>query len=154
MNLHPTIVNITIFVLAAGILLELLYLFTKNLQFKKYGGILMIAGAVFASFSVFSGLRAFSIVEIPREALPTVETHRVSGLITLALIAVAMVLRFAAGRIRTLEKPLRWLYAAMLIAIAAMLFRTGSIGGDMAYKYQLRHDEPAKTPAQKPGFDE
>ena len=38
----------------------------------------------------------------------TVETHRV-WLITLALIAVAMVLRFAAGRIRTLEKPLRWL---------------------------------------------
>ena len=154
MILHPYIVNISLWILFIGIFLELIGAVLSNANFRRWGGYCFTSGVMGVFLAVLTGLQAYSYIEIPREALPVVKAHRFSGITTLAAAILALALRFTWLSFGSKIAFLRWVYVASLILLSVFLFRTASMGGDMAYKYQLRQSEAAEQPKlQKPSFE-
>jgi uncharacterized membrane protein len=153
MILHPYIVNLSLWILFIGIFMEIMGNVLTNTNYRKWGGYCLNFGTVGLLLAVFSGLQAFSYIEIPKEALPAVQAHRFSGFSTLTVAIVVLALRFWIS-FPAQEAFLKWVYVGSLIILSVLLFRTASMGGNMAYKYQLRQSEAVEKPKlQKPSFE-
>ena len=151
---HQILVNLTIAVISVGILLDLLWMIVPKERFRRAGGWLTGASALLAIVAVLSGLRAFAIVELPDEALPVAHAHRAAAMLTLGFVLFLASLRLVLTRLGRFRKPFLWGYGIIALATAALLFRTATMGGDMAYRYLQGQEQPATQPYQKPVFEE
>lgn len=155
-DFHPIVVHFTIGLLAVGVVLDLLSAAVNRSQYRQTASLLLGVGTACALVAVLTGLRAADMAEIPPEALPLVEAHKQSGIWTLVGFVLVMITRIVLVKRQVdFRSRMAWGYHAAAVIALILLFRTGSLGGDMVYRYGIGTEARPAAPAEteKPAFE-
>jgi len=136
-HVHPMLVHFPIALVAAGFLLELIYLFRKKeVCLTKAGYYLLILGALSAVITWLSGI--LFTAEMEGAAGQVRETHEVMAFITVVLLIITAAIRiYVVVKKKDADKRLRNI-AFILYALATIsVFITGYFGGTLVYEYMM-----------------
>ncbi len=136
-HVHPMLVHFPIALVAAGFLLELIYLFRKKeVCLTKAGYYLLILGALAAVITWLSGI--LFTAEMEGSAGQVRETHEVMAFITVVLLIITAAIRiFVVVKKKDDDKTLKNI-AFIIYALATIsVFITGYFGGTLVYEYMM-----------------
>ena len=151
--LHPIIVHFTIVLLAVAVVCDFLYLLTQKKNYWQIAGILLVIGTLSAIGAVLTGSHAYEVVDIPRSARRLVRQHRNTGTSAMWLFILTSALRFGFIQFDLFQKKIKWLYYLVALISLLFLFRTGLLGGEMAYIHGVGVEKPLPQQPQKPVFE-
>ncbi|MDD3787520.1 MAG: DUF2231 domain-containing protein [Petrimonas sp.] len=136
-HVHPMLVHFPIALLAAGFLLELVYLFRKKeVCLTKAGFYLLVLGALAAMITWLSGM--FFTGEMEGAAGQVRETHELFATITMSLAVIAAIIRiYLAVKKKEDNKTLKNVAFAIYAAATISVFLTGFYGGTLVYNYMM-----------------
>lgn len=136
-HLHPMLVHFPIALVAAGFLLELVYLFCKKeVCLTKAGFSLLILGALAAVITWLSGM--FFTAKMEGIAGQVRETHELLATISVVLIVIAAAIRIYATVKKMDDKKVLKNIAFIIYGLATLsVFATGYFGGTLVYNYMM-----------------
>ena len=123
---HSIVVTAAIPVLAAGIVADFINLIAKNDNLKLWTNRLLLAGATLIALAAFSGSGAYDGAS--EEVREFAAGHRTSAFILLCSLIGLIGMRFLFFEFNLFQSPMKWLYYALLLALAILLFRTANLG--------------------------
>jgi uncharacterized membrane protein len=138
-NAHPILVHFPIALLFVAIAIELTgLLFKKYQQASFIADILIWIGTVFGIFTVISGLQAADSLNVAGEIKNEVDSHSLTGKITIAFFILYSVVRFFRYRKREKIKPAVMISIFLLGCIGLFgIYKTGDKGAKLVYKYGI-----------------
>jgi uncharacterized membrane protein len=144
--LHPILVHFPIALLSTAILFEALELLLKRDFLRPAATWLLglgMLGGILATVAGFWNEEAAEAAGVPETAI---DRHENLALLTLAVFAVLLAMRWLRGRRWIPEHPAVF----FLIALAglALLGATGYFGGDLVYRYGAGVERAAPTTPQ------
>lgn len=132
-NIHPMLVHFPIGLIIAAFVIDIIGLIGKSEKLLYAGTIITIAALVGAVGSVVSGFIAEDSVWHPGAAHELLELHELMAFITLGVIAVVAIVRWALrDRLFGLT---RWLIVVLMAVAVGFVGYTGYLGGEMVYTY-------------------
>lgn len=136
-NLHPLIVHFPISLLAAAAIVDLAGLFWRRSKGLRLSAVLLYgAGAVGALAAYITGNRAADSVNVPTEAISTLNTHQDLALYTLIFFGIYAAVRVALFLMeRDLAVALRALVVLVGIGGQALVWQTGEHGGELVFEH-------------------
>jgi len=149
---HPIIVHFTIALLSIAIITDFVYLITKKEHFWHFSTYLLVLGTVSAVGAVLTGHQAEENVLLNPKTRALVESHALSGEITMWTFLALTAIRFIFIKIKRFKEPIRWVYYTVGLTAMVFLFRTGILGGEMVYIHGVGTSDQTKESAQKPSF--
>jgi uncharacterized membrane protein len=129
---HPALVHFSVAFLITGAACEAWGIFLGRSALEKFGGRLVMAGAVSLVPTIIAGFVARNgIVEASETLISAMDLHERAGLVLLGLFGVAVLWRaWGQGRI---PEGHRKVYAVWLILGIAVTVYTAWLGGGLVY---------------------
>lgn len=149
---HPIIVHFTIALLSIAIITDFVYLISKKENFWHFATYLLVLGTLSAICAVLTGHQAENSVLLNPETRMMVNSHELSGEITMWIFIVVTAIRFLFVKLNKFKEPIRWIYYLIGLAALVFLFRTGILGGEMVYIHGVGISDQIKESTQKPSF--
>jgi uncharacterized membrane protein len=149
---HPIIVHFTIALLSIAVITDFLYLLSKKENFWHFATYLLILGTLSSIGAVLSGHQAENSVLLDPQTRTMVDSHALSGEITMWIFITLSTLRFVLIKFKKFEEPVKWVYYIIGLTALAFLFRTGILGGEMVYIHGVGTSDKVKESTQKPSF--
>ena len=109
-------------------------------------------GTFSAVGAVLTGHQAEDNVLLNPKTRAMVESHALSGEITMWIFLVLTAIRFILIKLDGFKQPVRWVYYTIGLAALVFLFRTGILGGEMVYIHGVGTSDQPKESTQKPSF--
>jgi len=136
-HVHPMLVHFPIALVAAGFLLELIYLFRKKeVCLTKAGYYLLILGTLAAVITWFSGI--FLTAEMEGAAGQVRETHELTATVTVLLLIIAAAIRiYIAVKKKENDQKLKNIAFVVYALATISVFITGFFGGTLVYNYMM-----------------
>jgi uncharacterized membrane protein len=131
--IHAAIVHLPVTLLGVGGLTEAAALWIGRPALARFGGALVLAGALVLVPTIAAGFVAANVVTVPEPALETLEAHERNGWILLVAVLALVVLK-AAYRGQVPER-LRPAYALALVVVVGLVLWSGWLGGQLVYRY-------------------
>lgn len=138
-NLHPLVVHFPISLLVAAALVDLAGLFWRTSRGLRLSAVLLYgAGALGALAAYITGTRAADTVEVPTEAISTLNTHQDLALYTLIFFGVYAGIRVALFLMkRELAVTLHVLVVLVGIGGQVLVWQTGEHGGELVFEHGI-----------------
>lgn len=149
---HPIIVHFTIALLSIAIITDFLYLISKKENFWHFATYLLVLGTLSAVGAVLSGHQAEDSVLLNPQTRPMVDSHKLSGEITMWIFIALTTLRFVFIKLKKFGEPVKWIYYLLGLTAMVFLFRTGILGGEMVYIHGVGIPNQVKESTPKPSF--
>jgi uncharacterized membrane protein len=131
--LHPALVHFAIAFLVAGGGLEAWGILARRRGAERFGGALLVAGVLALLPTAASGFLALNVVTLPPAAATTASRHEKAGILILAVFLALMLWK---GWYRgTIPPGGRAVYAAVLLAAAALVLYASFLGGTLVYGF-------------------
>lgn len=150
--LHPIIVHFTIALLSIAVITDFVYLISKKENFWHFATYLLVLGTLSAVGAVLTGHQAEDSVLLNPQTRAMVDSHELSGEITMWIFITLSTLRFIFMKLKKFKAPIRWIYYVIGLTALVFLFRTGILGGEMVYIHGVGTSDQMKEPTQKPSF--
>ena len=138
-NIHPMIVHFPIALIITVFIIDIIGLILKSEKLLYAGTIMTLAALVGAVGAVLSGLIAEDSVWHPGAAHELLETHELIGFISLGIIAVAAIIRWA------LKDKLLGFGGWLILIITAVAIGFVSYGGYLGGEMVFTHGAGVKT---------
>lgn len=138
-NLHPLVVHFPISLLFAAALVDVIGLFSRAQRGLRTGAVVLyVAGAAGALASYITGNRAAESVDVPTEAIATLNTHQDLALYTLLFFAAYAIGRVALFVIKP-DLTLALYGPIVLLGIGGQLlvWQTGEYGGRLVFEHGI-----------------
>lgn len=130
---HPVLVHFTVAFLVTGGVCEVFGIFRGNERVERFGGALVVLGAIALVPTVASGFLAQNTITPPAGSVPTLELHERFAIIALGVFLVAMLWKgWDRGRVRESNRPM---YAVLLAVAVAVLVFVAYLGGRLVYEF-------------------
>lgn len=136
-HVHPMLVHFPIALVAAGFLLELIYLINKKeVCLTKAGYYLLILGTLSAVVTWLSGMFFTSAME--GAAGEVRETHELMATVTVILLVIAAAIRmYVTVKKKDDDRTLKNVAFIFYALATAGVFATGFFGGTLVYNYMM-----------------
>lgn len=132
-NIHPMLVHFPIALIIVTLIVDLLGIVMKN-QTLIHAGTVTTTGALIGVIAAaISGIAVEDSVWLPGAAGNILESHELFGFITLGIIAVMAVIRFALRD--KLAGTLTWLIVCLGTISSAIVIYVAYLGGEMVYTH-------------------
>lgn len=143
-RLHPLVIHFPIVLLFLYLGLELLNIFLKNYQIRKYSLIILAFGVLGGIVSVLTGNQAFQkIIEHPNFTklhLILIEKHELFASLSMWYFLALLLFQFYRFIKKKNESRLDYLFVIFIVVGAILLYKTAKIGGILVYKYGIGTD--------------
>jgi uncharacterized membrane protein len=132
-RLHPLTVHFAIALFVIAVLIDVVGAFTRRVDYHGASWINLALAATAAVAAVGTGMTAEVQLKPTHELHQTLDTHRLLGFGSLAIMAALAMWRYALhGRFPTRARSL---YLAMSVAGVALVGGTGFYGGELVYRH-------------------
>jgi len=149
---HPIIVHFTIALLSIALITDFVYLITRKEHFWHFSTYLLVLGTLSAVGAVLTGHQAEDSVLLNPQTRAMVDSHELSGEITMWIFIILTTLRFMFIKFKKFKEPVKWIYYMIGLTALIFLFRTGILGGEMVYIHGVGTSDQMKKSTQKPSF--
>lgn len=130
---HPVLVHFTVAFLVTGGLCEAFGIFRGNERVERFGGALVVIGALVLVPTVATGFLAQNTITPPPGSTPALEQHERFAIIALGVFLVTMLWKgWDRGRVRESNRAM---YAVLLLVAVAVLLWVAYLGGRLVYEF-------------------
>lgn len=147
LELHPAVVHFPIALGVVGALGGVAYLFIRRDWLRWFAPILLTLALLGAGAAYFSGQDAEDRAEKIHVPEAAIEEHETSGIWALGALGLAALLSWATHGRRRGE----WVAALVAMLAAAVLLRTGHLGGKLVFIHGAGHVTVGAGAAGAPG---
>jgi len=128
---HAALVHVPVAFLVLGGLTEAIGLVGRSTRVARFGGGLVLVGAVAVVPTIATGFLAANVVTLSAEAYETLEAHERNGWFVLAAFAVLVI--WKAWNRGEVPERMRIAYALALVAGVALVVWGAVLGGRLVY---------------------
>lgn len=143
-DLHPAVVHFPIALICLYIFIELINMFLKERELKKYALIVLLLGIISGIISVLTGNQAYqNLLENPNltvHHIQLISEHELYATITIWYFALILIINYYLFIKKKNESRMHYLFILFIILGAIILYYTASIGGSLVYDFGIGTD--------------
>lgn len=148
--LHPAIVHFPIALAVAALALELAGRATRRAAAADAGAWLIVLAAAGGVAAFLTGGMARDEAVVPGAAVELLDVHEDLGRVAMVALLVLAAVRVALARSHRYRGAAAWCYLAGLALAAALVLRTGHLGGQMVFRHGVGTAPAARLLSQAP----
>ncbi len=143
-RLHSLVIHFPIAFLILYMFLEILNVFVKNIQLKKYSLLLLFLGVVGGIASVLTGNHAFQVLnnnaQITQVHFMVVDKHELFASITVWYFLAILIFQFYMFIKKKNESRIGYLFVILVAIGVILLYKTARLGGVLVYDFGIGTD--------------